>query len=111
MSPETIEFLKLILPFALTFVGNACVTVIAQVRAEERAKARLDAVEKENAALRLAVEKCAPTADLQDFRSRQEKHDLTLWTKIDGIKEDVTQMMRQLSRVEALQEVQQRSKG
>lgn len=113
MTPEILDLAKSVLPFLFTIVINALTMFITQARAEERTKAEIEALKKENLSIRetlkmVSAEK-ALDKDLQEFKARQKEHDLTLWSKLDGMKEDITECLRTLSRVEALQEVLQRS--
>jgi hypothetical protein len=114
MSPEIFELVKSALPFVVTVVINAITMFVSQARSEERMKAEIQALKTENVGFRetlkvLGFEK-AHDRDLQDFKARQKEHDVTLWTKLDSMREDIGECLRKLSRVEALQEVQQRSK-
>jgi len=108
-----IELAKATLPFIVTIVVNAITMLVTQARSEERTKAEITALKVENAGIRellkiVTMEK-AQEKDLLDFKARQKDHDLTLWNKIDAMRADVTECLRKLSRVEALQEVNQRS--
>jgi len=104
-----IQLLKDMSPLIAEFCLQMIIFLIYMARSEERMKARLDALEKENKGFLLEIEEIhkikAMEKDLVEFKARQKDHDLTLWSKIDGIKADIQTLLQSFARVEAKQEI------